>query len=186
MENRKIMWNGTVRALPLREQLRAAAIAGCDALSVTPSDYNRWLGSAISTRDMLAMADDAGVRLSHLDPFIRWVDDWVPYLPGESFPTEIVAFDADDFFRMAAALQVESFTAWGGFRPGRYETPQLIDAFGALCRRAEREGLRCSLEFIPVFGIPDLKMAWDIVKGAAAPNSGIIFDAGGQPVHEIY
>jgi 4-hydroxyphenylpyruvate dioxygenase len=176
MESRKIMWNGTVRALPLKEQLRAAAIAGCDALSVTPSDYTAWLGSAISTRDMLAMADDAGVRITHLDPFVRWVDDWVPHLPGESFPAEIVAFDADDFFRMAAALRVESFTAWGGFRPGRYETPQLIDAFGTLCRRAEREGLRCSLEFIPVFGIPDLKMAWDIVKGAAAPNSGIMFD----------
>ena len=38
---KRIMWNGTVRALPLKEQLRAAAIAGCHALSVTPSDYNR-------------------------------------------------------------------------------------------------------------------------------------------------
>jgi 4-hydroxyphenylpyruvate dioxygenase len=26
-----------------------------------------------------------------------------------------IAFNDDDFFRMAAALEVESFTAWGGF-----------------------------------------------------------------------
>jgi 4-hydroxyphenylpyruvate dioxygenase len=170
------MWNGTVRALPLKEQLRAAAIAGCTSLSVTPSDYNKWLGTSISTRNMLAMAEDAGVRITHLDPFVRWVDDWMPDLPGENFPTDIIAYDADDFFRMAGALQVRSFTAWGGFPPGRYETPQLIDAFGALCRRAEQEGLRCDLEFIPVFGIRDLKTAWQIVEGAGAANSGIAFD----------
>ena len=49
---RRIKWNGTVRALPLREQLRAVAIARCEALSVTPSDYAAWLSSAISTHDM--------------------------------------------------------------------------------------------------------------------------------------
>jgi hypothetical protein len=44
---RKIMWNGSVRALPLRKQLRAAAIARCEAVSVTPSDYAAWLSGAI-------------------------------------------------------------------------------------------------------------------------------------------
>jgi sugar phosphate isomerase/epimerase len=173
---RRIMWNGTVRALPFKEQLRAAAIAGCEAISVTPSDYAAWLGSAISTRDMKAMAVDAGVRITHLDPFVRWVDQWQPDLSGEDFPMDAIAFDADDFFRMAGALGVESFTAWGGFPPGRYETPQLIDAFGALCRRADQEGLRCDLEFIPVFGIRDVRTAWQIVGGAGAANSGVVLD----------
>jgi hypothetical protein len=163
----RIMWNGTVRALPLQEQLRAAAIAGCQSLSVTPSDYTRWLGTSISTNDMLAMTKDAGVRITHLDPFVRWVDQWMPDLPGEKFPTDSIAFDSDDFFRMAAALRVESFTAWGGFPAGRYQTPQLIDAFGALCQRAGHEGLRCDLEFIPVFGIRDLKTAWQMVSAAS-------------------
>jgi sugar phosphate isomerase/epimerase len=173
---KRIMWNGTVRALPLKEQLRAAAIAACEALSVTPSDYNKWLGTSLSTRDMLAMADDAGVRITHLDPFVRWVDQWMPDLPGENLPTDSIAYDAEDFFRMAAALKVQSFTAWGGFPAGRYGTPQLIDAFGALCQRAEREGLRCDLECIPVFGIRDLKTAWQIVDGAGASNSGVVLD----------
>ena len=66
----------TVRAPPLKEQLRAAAIAGCEALSVTPSDYNRWLGASISTQDMLARVEadltallsqpQGGIRLEFL------------------------------------------------------------------------------------------------------------------------
>jgi sugar phosphate isomerase/epimerase len=173
---RRMMWNGTVRALPLKEQLRAAAIARCEGLSVTASEYTARLASAISTRDMKATADDAGVRITHLDPFLRWVDRWRPDLPGEGFPTDAIAFDADDFFSIASALEVESLTAWAGFPAGRYQTPQLIDAFGALCRRAKREGLRCDLEFIPVFGIRDLRTAWQIVDGVGASNSGVMFD----------
>jgi 4-hydroxyphenylpyruvate dioxygenase len=172
----RIMWNGTVRALPLRDQLHAAATAGCDALTITPSDYVRMLGNGTSTREMLAMAADAGVQITHLDPFVRWVDDWQPDVAPDAFDANTVAFDADDFFRMADALQVESFTAWGGFPHGAYEIPELIDAFGALCARAQSEGLRCDLEFIPVFGIPDLKTAWEIVRGAGAANSGIVLD----------
>lgn len=101
-----IMWNGTVRALPFKEQLNATALAGCSALSATPSDYVRWLAASTSTRDMLTMAKDAGVRITHIDPFVRWVDKWQPDLPGENFPTDAIAFDADDFFRMSAALEV--------------------------------------------------------------------------------
>lgn len=172
----RMMWNGTVRALPLPEQLRAAAIAGCEALAVTPSDYIKWLGSSTSTRDMLSMARDSGVRITHLDPFVRWVDRWKPDLSEDTFPLDSIAFELDDFFRMAAALEVTSFTAWGGFPVGRYTVPELTDAFGALCRRAQREGLQCMLEFIPVFGIRDLATAWAIVDGAAAPNGSIVLD----------
>jgi hypothetical protein len=38
---------------------------------------------------------------------------------------------------------VESFTAWAGFPAGRYGMPQVIDAFGALCKRAAAKGPRC-------------------------------------------
>ena len=173
---RRIMWNGTVRALPLKEQIRATVLAGCEALTVTPSDYVKWLSTSVSTRDIRSMAADAGIRITHLDPFVRWVENWKPDIPEKDFPTDPIAFDADDFFRMAAALEVESFTAWAGFPAGRYELPQLIDAFGALCERAAVEGLRCDLEFIPVFGIPDLQTGWSIVDGVGASNSGIVLD----------
>jgi hypothetical protein len=144
---RRVMWNGTVRALPLAEQLRATQLAGCEALTLTPSDYVSWLAHSISTRDMRAMAADAGVAITHLDPLVRWTDAWRPELPGdEAFPVDIVGSDVDDFFRMAGALEVQSFTAWAGFSRDRYTRAQIVDTFGNLCRRAATEGLRCDLE----------------------------------------
>ncbi len=136
----RVMWNGTVRALPLDEQLKAAAIAGCETLTVTPSDYNKWLGSSITTRDIKTMSRDAGVAIVHLDPLVRWVEDWKPDLPPESFPADIIGFDQDDFFRMAAALEMSSFTVWGGFPQGRYSMHQMIDAFRPLALHAGRPG----------------------------------------------
>jgi Xylose isomerase-like TIM barrel len=94
----------------------------------------------------------------------------------DGFPVEIVGFDEDDFFRMAEALGATSFTAWSGFAAGRYSLEQIEDAFGKLCRRAAMEGLRCDLEFIPVFGVSNLTMAWDILRHVDAPNSGLVFD----------
>jgi sugar phosphate isomerase/epimerase len=172
----RVMWNGTVRTLPFQQQVEAARIAGCSAIAVTPSDYNKWLGASISTSDLKNMAQDADIKITHLDPFVRWTEDWKPQLQGMSFPTEIVAFDEDDFFRMAAALEVSSFTAWSGFAAERYSLEQIEDAFGKLCTLAAREGLRCDLEFIPVFGVSNLRMAWDILQHVGAPNSGLVFD----------
>ena len=174
---RRVMWNGIVRAMPLAEQLRATQLAGCEALTLTPSDYVTWLSHSISTRDMSAMAADAGVAITHLDPLVRWTDAWRLELPGdEAFAVDIVGFDVDDFFRMAGALEVQSSTGWAGFSRDRYNRAQIVDAFGNLCRRAATEGLRCDLEFMPVFGIPDLQTAWDIISKVGAPNSGIVLD----------
>jgi hypothetical protein len=69
----------------------------------------------MKSTDVLAIMDDAGVRIIHLDPFARWVEHSLPDLPGERFPIFGIAFDVNDFFRMAAAFKAESHTA-----PGRY------------------------------------------------------------------
>ena len=121
----RVMWNGTVRALPFKVQVEAAAIAGCSAIAVTPSDYNKWVGASVSTRDLLKIASDGGVKITHLDPFVRWTADWKPHLEGMDFPVDIVGFDENDFFRMAEALEVDSFTAWSGFSANRYSFPRL-------------------------------------------------------------
>jgi sugar phosphate isomerase/epimerase len=172
---RKIMWNGTVRALPLAGQLRAASIAGCGALSVTPFSYVKWLAASLTTRDMVTMAADAGIRITHLDPLIRWVTRWKPNRNQATFPYDALSFDQDDFFRFAQALGVTSFTAW--IAPvDLLSFNEIVDDFGKLCLRAAALGLRCDLEFIPMYGIPDLETAWNIVKAVNATNSGIVFD----------
>ncbi len=170
------MWNGTVRSLPLREQVRAASLAGCEALSITPAGVARWSAEGITTQAMRSIAADAGVRLFHLDPLIRWVEHWQPDLPAGAFPYEALSSTESEFFAMAEALGVESFTVWGAFPEGTLTFNQIVDAFGALCARAAARGLRCWLEFLPMYGITCLAQAWAIVAAAAAPNSGLVFD----------
>ena len=172
-----IMWVGTVRSLPLAGQLKASAAAGCDALSITPYHYSLWLSQGLSTQDMLLMADDNGVRLTQLDPYARWATHWRPdNLEGGQWIPHFFGYTGDDFFRMAEALKVDSMSAIVTCPAHQVSVDQLIEGFAETCDRAAGLGLRCDLEFIPFWGMTDLETAWNIVKTADRPNSGICFD----------
>lgn len=170
------MYISTVRNRPFAEQCQIAARSGSDKLSLGPHDYLSMLRDEMPTREMRRIAADAGVRLAHLDPLVRWVDRWEPDSSNGPLPMAYLHYDLSDFFRVASILELESFTATGIFPKESIELNALIDAFGNLCRRAESEGLRCDLEFIPFWGIDSLRCAWDIVHGAGSPNGGIMFD----------
>jgi sugar phosphate isomerase/epimerase len=176
MSNGLVMYNATVRALPFTEQCRATALAGCSALTLTPTDYLKFLSGGMSTREMRAVAADNGIALTHLDPFARWTPKWQPTHHKGFYDLALVAYDIDDFLRMAEALQCRSFTAIGTHYPGSLGVAELTDHFGALCERARGSGLRVDLEFVPFWGINTLELAWQIVQGAGAANSGIMFD----------
>jgi len=172
-----IMWVGTVRSLPLAGQLKASALAGCDALSITPYHYALWLSQGLSTQDMLAMAADAGVRLTQLDPYARWAAHWKPdNLDKDQFPPHFFGYTGDDFFRIAEALRVDSMSAIVTCPQSQVSVDQLIEGYAETCDRAALLGMRCDLEFIPFWGLRDLETAWKIVRTADRPNSGIAFD----------
>lgn len=170
----QVMYHNTVRKLPLQERLRAASLAKCASLTMESRHYFHLLSTGVSTKDILAMADDAGVRIDHLDPFCRWLPKWEPDLQG--LPLTMFNSEEDDFFRIVDALAIRSVSIVGVFPEGVNELNELIDNFGAFCLRAAAHDLRCDLEFIPFWGIPDLEMAWEIVRAVNAPNSGILLD----------
>lgn len=171
------MWVGTVRSLPLAQQLEASFAAGCGALSITPYNYSRWLSEGLSTKDMLAMAADHDVHLSPLDPYSRWATHWRPdNLDPSQFPLSFFDFDEDDFFRIADALEVDSISAIITCPKHQVSMAQLIEGFAKLCDRASDVGLRVDLEFIPFWGLADLAGAWEVVRSADKRNSGIVFD----------
>ena len=172
-----IMWAGTVRSLPLAQQLQATTQAGCDALSISPYNYTRWIMEGLSTSDILAMAAENNVVLSHLDPYTRWAKHWRPdSLHPRQSPLPFFGFDESDFLRIAAALKVASMTAIVSCPKADVSIDQLIDGFARMCDRAADIGVRCDLEFIPFWGLPDLETAWNIVRTAGKANSGIVFD----------
>lgn len=169
----RVMWNGTCNHLDLKGQLQTAQLSGCEVLSIAPFDFKRWRDAGLPARDMLAMARDSGVKLNHLDPIATWAPKWVPdNVPEESMP--FFGLPVDEFFAIADQLECVSLSANCTFPYGSVPMDELIAAFSALCERAG--GLRVDLEFVPLWGLPDLAMAWNVVGGANAPNGGIMFD----------
>jgi sugar phosphate isomerase/epimerase len=170
-----VMYGGTVRSLPFAEQLRAASLTGCRSLTIMPFDYARMVSGGASARDVLTQAEQAGIAINHFEPFVRWVPNWQPE-NADAGMLEVIKFDQDDLFRFTEELGVKSFTALATFPSGSLPLNEIIDCFGALCARAARHGVRCDLEFMPFWGITNLQTAWNVVKGAAASNSGLVLD----------
>jgi sugar phosphate isomerase/epimerase len=172
-----IMWSGNVRSLPLEERIRVTSKAGFDVLTISPFDWLEAMRSGLSTRDMMSMAADAGIRIDHLDPLARWAPEWMPDNIVEHIYLTFLHCDVDDFLRIGEALKVTSMSAIATY-PAGHEVPldRLTEAFARLCDRAAPLGIRCDLEFIPMWGLRDLRTAWAIVKGADRPNGGILFD----------
>ena len=169
------MWIGNVRNLSFQDQLKATAAVGLDEMSMTPLDVDRNRAKGISPRDMRKMAADVGVGLPILDPMASWAPHW---RSGISDPglMEFLGYSADDFFRIADELGVSIMTVIGTLQPGLASVPEIAESFAVLADRAAEHGLRCILEFIPIWGIKDLGMAWQILQIADRPNTALAFD----------
>ncbi len=170
-----LLWQGTVRALPLSEQLRVARETGFGKISVTPFHLSKWMDQGQSAQDMLAMAADHDVKLSHLDPLTRWAPKWKPDNVDEEF-IPFLGFETDRFLELAEQFGCETMSTICCFPAGTVNRQQLTEAFAEICDRAAQRGIACHLEFIPFWGLFDLNMAWQIVRDADRPGAGIVFD----------
>lgn len=172
-----LLWTGTVRTLPLEGQLAVARDLGCSRLSVSPYAYTKWLAEGLSTVEMLAMAEDFGVRISHLDPYARWIKNWRSNnLDTKKYPAGFRGFAEDDFFRIADALGVESMSAIVSCDAESTSFDEMCEGLARTCDRAAEFGMRCDVEFIPVWGLPDLESAWKLLNAVDRPNTGLVFD----------
>ncbi|MDR7188218.1 4-hydroxyphenylpyruvate dioxygenase [Microbacterium sp. BE35] len=140
---------------------------------MTPADYHHQLSQGVSISDMKRMASDEGVSISHLDPLATWAPAWIPPHATDEMVAAL-GTGVDDFLRIADALECESFTAIGSFPHGGIHLDDLADSFARLCQLAS--GIRVDLEFIPVWGLPDLASAWSVVLAAGEANGGILLD----------
>jgi sugar phosphate isomerase/epimerase len=99
-------------------------------------------------------------------------------VPSEINPELRERFDvsADECFAICEALGLKSILAVAGYDKNALPLEVLIEGFGRLCDRAERQGLWVDLEFMPFWGLPDLASAWAIVDGAKRKNAGKMVD----------
>ena len=169
------MWIGNVRNLSFQDQLKTTAAVGLNEMSMTPLDVDRNRAKGIPPRDMLQMAADFGVSLPILDPMASWAPHWRSGISDPGF-MEFLGYSSDDFFRIADELGVSVMTVIGTLQPGLASVPEIAESFGLLADKAASHGLRCILEFIPIWGIKDLRMAWQILQIADRPNAALAFD----------
>lgn len=171
----RVLWSGVVRRYPLAEQIRVAANAGFDKLTVPYDVYRRHREAGISADEMLARAADSGIVLDFLDGFGSWLPQRYPR-DAPAWIREMLDCSSEQGLDMCTRLGLKNIVALGYFEPGAFDQFELIDHFGAFCEKANAIGVRVDLEFIPHFGIRTLSDAWNIVGRAARPNGGILLD----------
>ena len=169
------MHHGTYFGHPFRELVRLAELSECKDLTLGPA-FARDLIESAAPKDVLQIAADSQVTITHLDPIICWLPTWQPDPKIGTLPAGVFDVPLDDVFRTIDALSIESISVLGTFPPGSVGLSEVIDHFGALCERAARHAVRCDIEFVPFFGISDLETAWSIIQHSRASNAAIMFD----------
>jgi sugar phosphate isomerase/epimerase len=170
-----MMCFSNVAHLPFPERIRAARLAHCDQMSMMPVEVRETMAQGFSIADMRSIAEESGIRITRLDPLVRWTRIWRPRNMSEEYIARI-ADTPDEFFELAENLGCEYASLNATFPKHAMAVEELIESFASICQRAANHGMQCDLEFIPLWGVPDLETAWRIVGGAAAENGGIVFD----------
>jgi len=165
-----------VAHLPLEEKFRATRLAGCSLLSLMPLEVERELAAGRSLADIAGMAAGQGVRIARLDPLNTWPRLWRPDNMDEAY-IRSVATTPERFFELSEALGCTHMSLNATFPRDAMPLEEVIRHYAAICARAAEHGLLCDLEFIPLWGVPGLDMAWDIVRESGAGNGGLVFDA---------
>jgi sugar phosphate isomerase/epimerase len=152
------------------ERVAAAADAGFVGLGLLVDDYASMRDAGISDAELRAILDDHGLRVLELEFLFDWTLDGGR--GREAAAREATLHEMADLFT-PDHLNVGDLNAPGEGPP----IDVVVERFGAVCDRAAEHDARVALEFLPWTAIPDLRAAWDIVRGAARPNAGVLVDA---------
>ncbi|WKN44822.1 sugar phosphate isomerase/epimerase family protein [Tunicatimonas pelagia] len=170
-----LLWAANVRSKSFEERLEAARAGGYTQMSVFPIDIQHWEAQGKTIDELKRMCEAAGVKITVLDPFTRWLPRWqVPPEMSRS-DADFVRFDEDEFFRIARELEVESMTIIETFGT-KYSLHELVAHASVVADKARDAGIKVHIEFMPFSGIPDLETAWQIVQQANRDNLGIVLD----------
>lgn len=164
-----VLWAGTVGfGSALEERFAAASRAGYQRVTASPPELVRELAGGTPAATIRGRAADLGLELL-VDPVMNWYPDSAPS------PSRFAGVGVDEALRVCEQVGAVSFSA---IATATSDVPidALAEHFAALCLRAADFGADVHLEFIPFTIIRNLRTAWDIVRIADEPNSGLVFD----------
>jgi sugar phosphate isomerase/epimerase len=181
-----VLWAGTLGQVSFEDRLCATAAAGYTGMSVFPWDCRQPDEHASRATELRARANELGVRLFALDPVSTWLPNWPAPTEREwaergsqdraRYTALFADYAVDECLALARDLGADLVTVIEPYgRP--VETEVAAEAFARVCDNAAEGGLRVQLEFMPFSGIPDLRVAWDIVRRAGRTNGGIVLDS---------
>jgi sugar phosphate isomerase/epimerase len=165
---------GCLARTPFRDQVRAAAAAGFDSISIWPNIWRHAIRKdGLTVTDMRAMLDDHGLKMTDVDAYRDWAppptQDSVAFGPNKS------GIPREECLEICAKLGGTTIVA-----VHLTDTPLNYDrdteAFAKLCDDAAEYGLRIGLEFVAFSNVPDVATAMRIVAGAGRANGGLIVD----------
>jgi len=163
------LWAGTVGfTSPLGERFAAAAATGCRQATLSPPDVLRAAESGTTAGDIGRQARDLGLDLV-MDPVMNWYPD------REPSPSRFAGVSTDDALCMCEAVGVTSLSVIAT-ASSDVPVPELAGYFGRVCDRAAGFGAQVHLEFMPFTIVRNLRIGWDLVRAAARPNGGLVFD----------
>jgi sugar phosphate isomerase/epimerase len=164
----EILWSGTVGFnLTTCEYVDAAAGAGLPLLSLSLDGVAQRDKEGSSLHDVRTYASDHGVAISVLDGLLSWMPLGDTRLAARS-PSVRQALDA------ATSIGATSLNAL--VIKSELSNEALAEHFASACALADEVGCQIIVEFSPIGGAPDVTSAWEIVRLAGQPNSGILFD----------
>lgn len=170
-----IFWPGSLTFLGFRPLLEAAYAGGYHSMAISPVTIHQQLAAGWMADDITAEAEGNGITLTQLDGVASWAPIWHQAKPAPTVRKRF-AFSAEHCLDLASAVGLDSVLVAAAFDIGALETTQLIEPFATFCDSARARGLRVELEFVPSWGVPTLAMAWDIVRTADRPDTGLLID----------
>lgn len=161
--------------LPFPDKVKATRLAGFHELAIQPQEVARIAASGLSIQNMRLIAEDNGIKISRLDPLCTWNPNWQPNNMDDSFIADHSTTTLE-FFEIASALGCTHMSLNATFTANAYALDELVSHYAEICHLADKEGIVCDLEPIPMWGVTSLEQGWEIVERAGAPNGGLVLD----------
>lgn len=156
-----------VSPVPLSDRIDAAARAGFTGMGLHFDDLAAARERHGDPR-LRAMFADAGLRWIELEALMDWFaeDD----RRARSDAQRRVALDQA---RAIGAFQIKVV----GDMIGDHPIDQMAEAFAGLCREAADDGIRITIELLPISNLPSIERGRRVVEAAGCANGGLMFDA---------
>jgi sugar phosphate isomerase/epimerase len=146
------------------DRVRVAAQAGFAGVGLRAENYVDARDGGLDDADLTAILDRHGIGVMEVEYLTGW---------GTAEDRDAAQQEKEQtIFHLARMFGTDHMNA------GLLEKLPLgtiVDAFAQLCQRAG--DLTVGLEFMPYSGVPDLGTAWEVLRRAGQPNSGLLVDA---------